>query len=238
LKQDLSASLLDTREVITFAPRDFKKHGLIPLKGTPGHIRFLETKFQCIKWQNEEANISNFKNAAQQEEYNMVIFNTHAEAGEKPWICFFDEKMSLADFPGLGMRANMAVLSSCNTPVDYTKSHTVLNIAKRFSESGILSAVLPLWSVQQQMNIKVAELFYLNVASGMQKDEALTQAKIMYLKNCGDNAIDASPHFWAANILTGNTQPIYNKSYLLPGIILFLLVSLIVVWRKAHQAKA
>jgi CHAT domain-containing protein len=130
----------------------------------------------------------------------------------------------------------MAIISSCNTPVGHTKSHTVLTIASAFSESGVPTSVLPLWSVQQQMNIKVAELFYLNVASGMDKDEAMTQAKISYLKKCGNNAIAASPHFWAANILTGNTQPIYKKSYLLPGIILLLLTLLVVVWRKAQKA--
>jgi tetratricopeptide (TPR) repeat protein len=236
LKKDLSTSPLNTRKVITFAPKDFKRHGLIPLKGIPGHMRFLEIKFQCEKWINGEATIPSFTSAAQQGEYNMVVFNTHAEAGEKPWICFFDEKMPLTDLPKVGMRANIAILSSCNTPVGNTRSHTVLTIANTFSESGIHTAVIPLWSVSQQMNIKVAELFYLNVASGMNKDEALTKAKIKYLKSCGNNAIAASPHFWAANILTGNTQPIYKKSYLLPGIILLLLVLLIVVWRKVNQS--
>jgi len=233
LQRDLNKAPLNTRSVFTFAPMAFKKHGLIPLKGTPGHIRFLEDKFRSKKWINDEVTVSNFSSIWPNIEYNMVVFNTHATIKKTADIVFHDEYIPVEKFPQLN--ANMVILNSCYTFVEYpVKSKSSLNISNSFSQKGIPSTIAPMWAVQHQKTVQLMELFYLNLASGMEKGQAMTSAKIDYLKSCGNDAIACSPHFWAGTILTGNTQPLYKKSFLLPLIILVLLILLGFAWKRSQ----
>jgi tetratricopeptide (TPR) repeat protein len=234
LQKDLNTSPLNTRSVFTFAPMVFKKHGLIPLKGTPGHIRFLEVKFQSEKWINAEAIAANFQNLWPESKHNIIVFNTHATAEKSPSIAFHDQYLPTEELPT--MNANMAVINNCKTPVlDSSKTNSALLFSNSFSERNIPSTITPLWAVPNQKTVRLMELFYLNLASGMEKDVSMTSAKIDYLKGCGNDAISCSPHFWAGIVLTGNTKALYEKSYLLPLIIIGLFALLLLAWKSAQK---
>ncbi|MFK7807476.1 MAG: CHAT domain-containing protein [Saprospiraceae bacterium] len=234
LQKAITTSPLKTRTVITFAPKDFKRHGLVPLKGTPGHIRFLEDKLQAKKWIDQEATVKNFESLIAQDEFNIISFLTHADSGKEPWFCFYDEKLPLSKLPPL--KANIATLNACNTIVRNDSNHkTTLDLSNSLCKRGIPTSIAPLWSVQHPKTVMLLEFFYLNLASGMEKDEAMQEAKISYLKSCGNDAVAASPHFWAGMVLTGNTESLYSTSFLFPLIFVILFALMIFAWKRTQQ---
>ena len=72
--------------------------------------------------------------------------------------------------------------------------------------------------------------FYQYLKEGMDKDEALREAKLKYLSDLKVPEM-AHPFYWAGFIALGNNRPVDLKrginlgDFILPGVLLFMLIA-------------
>ncbi|MCB9278242.1 MAG: CHAT domain-containing protein [Lewinellaceae bacterium] len=164
-------------------------------------------QFDCTVLSKREANIPGFLNQAA--DYGLIYFSTHAQTSDslnnQPSIDFADGQLYLSDLYTLHLPAHLAVLSACQTGLgDLRKGEGVMSLARGFTYAGVPSVVTSLWKVNENATHSIMQDFYRRLADGLQKDEALRQAKLDYLKKCPD--IKAAPYFWSGFIVIGNTH--------------------------------
>ncbi len=142
-----------------------------------------------------------------------------------------DDLLHALELSSLTLRADLAVLSACNT--GYGKVYEgegVMSLSRAFFLAGVPSTVMTLWKIPDAQSSALVLAFFENLRSGMPKDVALQQAKLSFLKNL-DTPEEAHPYFWAGFITAGNTRPLeadsgsFNK-WLLWGAVLMVFVSL------------
>src|ERR1035437_10974971 len=97
-------------------------------------------------------------------------------------------------------------------------------MAKAFFEAGARSIVVSLWEVNDKYTSKLMTSFYRKLNDGMDKSEALRQAKIEFIKENSPN-----PYYWGAFVLSGDVSTLsikhpFNFNYLIIGLVLFILI--------------
>ena len=85
------------------------------------------------------------------------------------------------------------------------------------------------------------KLFYDNLSEGMPKDEALRQAKLVYLSHAEGRML--APQYWAGLIIMGDTSPVSlatgsYMNYWLVGAALIFLIAGFAWWKKRSHKKA
>ncbi len=136
----------------------------------------------------------------------------------------------------LNLNADLVVLSACQTGYGkFEKGNGVASLARSFMYAGVPSLVVSLWLVDDLVTSKIMKYFYLNLASGMNKAEALRQAKLTYIKNAHGSL--AHPAYWSSFIQIGNSKPVkierkyaYTPWYI--GIVVMCLVAGLVFWNR------
>jgi CHAT domain-containing protein len=161
---------------------------------------------------DDEATLEQFKTIAS--EYNILHLCTHACAEDdfkNTRIYFSDQELLGFELYNLPIKAQLAVLSACETGIgEIKKGEGVMSLARAFMFSGCPSVVTSLWSVDDKSTSELMQYFYKNLKSGQGKDEALHQAKLNYL---ADKGIEAShPFYWAGFVQIGNSEAIYSNS--------------------------
>jgi CHAT domain-containing protein len=117
-----------------------------------------------------------------------------------------DNELTAAELNTMTLHADLAVLSACNTGFGkLSKGEGVMSVARAFNYAGVPSTVMSLWIADDNETSGIMIDFYKNLKMGMPKDEALRQAKLTYLDKA---KLDdkAAPFFWAAFVLSGNTE--------------------------------
>jgi len=105
----------------------------------------------------------------------------------------------------------LTVLSSCSTGSGQgIKGEGLLSIARAFTYAGVEAQIMTLWPVNDESGANLIERFYKQLKSGQRKDVALRQSKINYLNSAG--AIKSHPYYWANYVLSGNTNPVKQKT--------------------------
>ncbi|HZE82938.1 MAG TPA: CHAT domain-containing tetratricopeptide repeat protein, partial [Puia sp.] len=125
-----------------------------------------------------------------------------------PQIWFADSSLSLTDLiPDSRPVTRLIVLSACETGNGRVyEGEGVFSFNRGFAAIGIPSSVTNLWAVDDQSTYSITELFYHYLSEGMPLDLALQHAKTDYIKNISHER--ALPYYWAAPILSGDTQAI------------------------------
>ena len=142
------------------------------------------------------------------------------------------------------LNADLVVLSACETGFGkFEKGNGIASLARAFMYAGAPALVVSLWQVNDHATALLMEQFYDNLAKGMDKAEALQQAKLTYITKGND--IAAHPAFWSPFILMGDTAPIRVQTRLIAsvrvwwaiggGAVLLLLGGL--VWRKRKRTE-
>ncbi len=117
-----------------------------------------------------------------------------------------DNDLTVAELNTLTLKADLAVLSACNTGFGkLNKGEGVMSIARAFHAAGVPSTVMSLWKVPDTETSELMIDFYKNLKSGLPKDEALRQAKLNYLNHVKLDS-KASPLYWSAFVLSGSTD--------------------------------
>lgn len=138
----------------------------------------------------------------------------------------------------LELNAELAVLSGCSTgDGKLQKGEGVMSLSSGFQYAGVPAIVMSLWEVNDRFGSLVIHKFYENLANGLDKKQALYQAKLDVLKQ--GNALYAHPYYWAGLTLMGDESKIdfisryqWDKLVIVFSPILFIVVVLFQTRRK------
>jgi hypothetical protein len=105
------------------------------------------------------------------------------------------------------LNADLVVLSACETGFGkFEQGNGTASLARAFMYAGVPALVVSLWEVNDGSTNILMQFFYKNLSAGMDKAEALRQAKLEYIGDAKGTA--AHPAFWAAFIQLGDNRPI------------------------------
>lgn len=105
------------------------------------------------------------------------------------------------------LNADLVVLSACETGYGkFQAGNGVASLARSFMYAGVNALVVSLWAVNDASTATIMRFFYENLDKGLDKAEALRQAKLQYLSDA--KGISAHPALWSAFIQLGNKNPI------------------------------
>ena len=142
-----------------------------------------------------------------------------------------DNQLFISELYNETFKANMAVLSACDTGNGfYENGEGVISLSRAFNYAGIPSTVMSLWKVDDEATSQIMEYFYIHLKKGETKDEALKNAKLDYLKNTND-ALLKHPYYWSGFVVTGNTEALV-KTHNYWWFLMFLPMLPLVFYRK------
>ncbi|MFK7947382.1 MAG: CHAT domain-containing protein [Saprospiraceae bacterium] len=226
------------------------RDGTMQLQGTGKEIQAIATHFDGDFDQSETATKTNF--VEQAPNFGILHLAMHGEAN------FENENLANLKFTNtktqdkeqyllyqneianMNLNAQLVVLSACETGLGkYIYGEGIASLGRSFMYAGVPSIVMSLWKVDDQATSRLMPYFYKNLAQGMNKDEALYQAKLTFLKR--EDLSTLHPHYWAGFVSIGDVQPIKkgrNWGFLLIfGSVLLMLVSGFLIWWKLKNKK-
>jgi len=117
-----------------------------------------------------------------------------------------DNRLTAIELYNMELRADMAVLSACNTGVGKVhRGEGIMSLSRAFAYAGVPSAVISLWKVPDHATAKIMASYYYQLNKGLPKDQALQLAKKDFINQ---NPAMTEPFYWAGFILTGNNDPV------------------------------
>lgn len=183
-------------------------------------------------------------------DYRILHVASHARSddqnGDSCFIAFarpdsgaVDADMLYArDLYGIPLRADMVVLSACETGLgEWQAGEGIIGLTRACMYAGAKSTVTSLWQVDDARTSGLIAEFYRGLRAGLSKDAALQQAKLHYL----ETQPQSHPYYWASFIPIGNMAPIPFESgsnRLWVGLSMLLAVVLISFgWKKMIRRK-
>jgi CHAT domain-containing protein len=176
-------------------------------------------------------------------EYKIIQLYTHASDSSstgEPVIYFADSVLYLSDLVSDNKPVtDLIVLSACETGKGRVyKGEGVFSFNRGFAALGIPSAIVNLWSVDNESTYKLTELFYKYLAEGLTSDVALQKAKLEFIKTGAKEK--SLPYYWAAPVLVGKADLIELKKPIpwnwIVAITVFVAVSFW-LWKKRNARK-
>lgn len=163
-----------------------------------------------LKLVGKEAKKENF--FLNNKDFSVLHFAMHAKIDhQNPHynrMVFADGELTASEIYTSNSKANMAVLSACNTGFGkIEKGEGVMSMARAFHFSGIPAILMSLWKVPDQETKTIMVEFYQNLKKGKSKSEALRLSKIAYLKNNPHSELN-HPYYWSGFVMYGNISPI------------------------------
>jgi CHAT domain-containing protein/tetratricopeptide (TPR) repeat protein len=217
-----------------------RSFALLPLKYSKEEVSEIGSILNADKiLTQKDATESNFKRNA---EFRSIIhLSTHSFLYNKQPVIFFsnvsdsenDGILEASEIVQLKLNSDLVVLSSCNSGLGrINESEGIIGMSKAFFEAGAKSIVVSLWEVNDKYTSRLMTLFYKKLSNGLDKSEALRQAKIEFIKEYSPN-----PYYWGAFVLSGDVSQIQlphskNIYYLIIGmIVLLLLIMPLFIWK-------
>ncbi len=122
-----------------------------------------------------------------------------------------DGFLKASEVLNLDINAELVVLSACETGLGKIRSgEGVVGLTRSFMYAGTPSIVVSLWSVDSSSTARLMEIFYRKLLSGMNKAEALRQAKLELMKESdklyGESVSYRHPFFWAPFVFVGSSE--------------------------------
>ena len=140
-----------------------------------------------------------------------------------------DNFLYASELSVLPLRAEMAVLSACNTGRGKdVKGEGVMSLSRSFQYAGVPSVIHSLWKVPDDATADIMTNFYGELKVGRDKAQALRNAKLQYL----DEVVvpeTAHPYFWAGFVATGDVSSLQPAQSRWGHYVLLISVALAVV---------
>ena len=186
------------------------------LPGTREEIKAISNIIDGQYYFGSQAIETNFKKNANK--YNILHLALHGEVDhERPENSrlFFTKSNDTIDDSflynhelfALDIPAELTVLSACNTGSGkIAKGEGIMSLGNAFQYAGTKSLLLTSWEVSDQTTPELMKYFYTNLKKGMNKAEALQQAKLAYINTANVNRVD--PFYWGGFYLVGDPEPI------------------------------
>lgn len=142
--------------------------------------------------------------------YNVVAILSHARADstdKEPVLFLADSVIHLSELQLLlHPSTQLVVLSACQTNVGkLAPGEGVFSLTRGFASAGVPSITATLWKADEEAVYAITQIFLKDIAAGMNKDEALRQAKLAFMQS-GNRA--RLPYYWANMVLAGNSEPV------------------------------
>jgi CHAT domain-containing protein len=209
---DQDSSLLKLR-----LPKEFETRArLQPLDAAQAEVKVLSDNFNGNFLFGNNASESSFKNQAAQ--YGVIHLAMHGVLDSRnpmlSSLVFTENRdssennfLQAYEISRLNLNADLVVLSACETGYgEFKQGEGIISLARSFMYGGASSLVVSLWQVNDMSTAIIMKSFYQNLTDGMNKDEALRQAKLQYIKSA--KGITAHPVFWSPFIQLGDTKAI------------------------------
>jgi len=235
MKQDYRLKIEDSLEI------DKAYLTLLPQPFTKDLAKKSSKLFKGESFLNEKSTERIFKNSAK--EHKIIHIGTHAESNnlspELSRLVFAkstdstdvndDGYLYTYEIYNINLSSNLAILTACETgKPTYQAGEGMISLAHAFNYAGSESILTSLWKVDEQSSAEIIAHFYINIKKGMDKDEALQQAKLAYLKTAKGRTLN--PQYWAGLVIIGDTTPIEMATssniiyWILGFVVLFILV--------------
>ncbi|MCT4603818.1 MAG: CHAT domain-containing protein, partial [Marinifilum sp.] len=225
-------SILSSKSVLAFAP-SYKgvddsilyterayRDKLYPLPYTKEEVNNISNVMKGDLYLDDLATEQNFKNNASNYDVLHLAMHTIID-DENPMYSKLvftqtndtiqDGLLNTHEIYNMNFNARMVVLSACNTgDGKLLKGEGVMSLARGFFYAGCPSIIMTLWTVEDQTGSNLMTNFYANLSEGLQKDQALRNAKLKYLETA--DPLKSHPYFWSGYVTMGDVEPLYNLS--------------------------
>ncbi len=191
-----------------------------PLPFNKIEINNIQHFFEHTLLIDQEATKKNFLQYAPN--YSLIHISSHAKANhtvpKQSLIAFSPSSdktgekcnLYLSEIYNLSLPTKLMVLSACETGLGkLQQGEGIINFARAFTYAGVQSLCITLWSINAQTTAKLMKYFYNYLSKGIDKSVALQKAKLTYIENSPSEL--THPFFWAAYIIVGKTEPIFQK---------------------------
>ena len=188
---------------------------------------------------HQDASESNFKQYAR--DANIIHLATHVLIDDNaPLYSRFlfstandtleDGLLHTHELYNMHLNASLAVLSACNTGTGkMVRGEGIMSLARGFMYENCPNVLVSLWPVDDKTTAEIMQLFYAGLKQGLNKDNALREAKLTYLKNADE--VKSNPFYWANFILIGDANPIHFKHK--PNFIVLSFIALVIIFSLA-----
>lgn len=113
-----------------------------------------------------------------------------------------DGFLTIREIYDLGLRAELVVLSACNTAAGRPiRGEGVIQLARPFLVAGASAALVTLWPIDDRSTVEFVGAFYRALAAGRPAEAALQQARAAMLAS--ERPAWRLPYHWAAFVLVG-----------------------------------
>ncbi|MEL7531374.1 MAG: CHAT domain-containing tetratricopeptide repeat protein [Bacteroidota bacterium] len=218
-------------KVLAFAPSFPKlesvqyaasRRQLAPLAHNQSEVSQLSRYFASQTYLDADASEAEFKQNAPS--YDIIHIASHALVNDKNPLyshinftpgadSLEDGVLELAELFNLRLKAEMVVLSACETGLGkLQQGEGIVSLARGMSYAGANSVLTTLWQVNDAATADIMQRFYAELDQGKSKDAALRNAKIAYLKE--SDQIGAHPFYWAAYVPIGDMRPLPQSNLL------------------------
>ena len=229
----------DGYAVTVFAPKTFKDAKLTPLNNSINEAEEIKSITEAELFVNERATKKSFLQMLKSS--NIIHLATHANSNDSisPWIAFNDGKINLEKLYLTTNKADLVVLSACQTNTGkLAVGEGIMSLSRGFFKTGAKSVISSLWNVDDKSTTKIMIDFYKNLKNGQTKSGALRDSKLKYLKN--SSLSDKSPYYWASFVLIGDTSavsiPPNNNTYIYIGFgLIALLIGFVFFYKKQYS---
>ena len=224
--------------VLHLAPRFIDYPGNLP------PLRYSEAELSQLdgchvqQYLDEQATFARLRE--QGSEYAVVHLSTHAQvdsSGLNPRISFFDHQVFLPEVYALSLRADLVILSACETGLGiFEQGEGVMSLSRAFTYAGARGLISSLWRINESATATIINRTYATLTAGTPKATALHQAKKDYLNDDDIPAFQKSPYYWAGLVYIGDDaavswQPCNAISWWVYGGIGALLLVLLGWWK-------
>lgn len=214
------------------------RSGLIDIPEARKNVSTLAKKYNGISLIDDQATKENFISEAGK--FDVLHLGMHSLLNEKTSslssLVFSgndDNELYLREIQSMDIPASLVVLSACNTGVGRNiVGEGSFSLARAFFYAGAQSTLMSLWQVPDVQTSRLMQLFYANLEKGLDKSQALSQAKRDYLHTA--TVLESHPSFWSGFVLVGDITPmvfevnhnplIQNLKYPLIALLLGILI--------------
>gem|GEM_PF-6422832 len=228
-------------------PQDVVRNDLSPLPGASSEVRNINKYFNGKTLLEDKATEKSFKSSAPNK--SIIHLATHAivndETPSRSYLVLSNKDTTSKyndgflyqwELENMNLRSELTVLSACNTGYGQLKDgEGLMSLGRAFMQAGSQSVLMTSWPAQDFSTSEIMNIFYKNISDGLEKNIALRNAKLEFIKNSDSNF--NHPFYWAGFSLFGKTQAInisrpnpYLKFTLLIGVL--LIASLLYVMYK------
>jgi len=162
-------------------------------------------------------------------ELGSLVFSDHVE----------ENQLYISELYGLNFKADLAVLSACNTGIgNYKSGEGMISLNRAFTYAGVPTTVASMWSAPDIATKQIMVDFYNNLEEGISSSQALREAKLTYLKNTTDSHFK-HPFYWAGFVHHGKDIPLQIKTSntrMYYGIVSLILIAMAIFYRKKKRA--